>query len=488
MIAVEGSPMAGLRFIDLFAGIGGFRLALESLGARCVYSSEWDPAAQEVYRANFGEVPEGDITKADAASIPDHDILCAGFPCQSFSISGKRLGFQDARGTLFFDVARIAEAKRPKVVLMENVKNFASHDGGRTLGVVKASMEGLGYRFHAKVLSPARYGIPQNRERIYMVCVRGDLAAAPFEFPEGFPLERRVADFLLPDSETAALARDRSDFVPSEPRPRPEGSEPRPIRVGSVNKGGQGERIYSPEGIAPTFCAYGGGAFSKTGGFLVNGRLRRLHPREAARLMGFPDSFRLAASDSQAYRQLGNSVVVDVLQRIGLEIAGCLAPALAAGVRPRPAIGSFRVDHRRLAPGIYLSREDSWGGDAISTYDLRFKRPNREACIPPAASHTIEHLLATALRSAPGGDRVVYFGPMGCLTGFYLVAAGMPPADVLGLVKGAVADALAMGEVPGRSERECGNARLHDPETARYALARYAEVLEGKLEIDTYPS
>ena len=144
MIEVKDKYFKGWKFIDLFAGLGGFRLALESLGATCVYSNEWDLPAQEVYKRNFGETPEGDITKVDEKTIPDHDILCAGFPCQAFSISGKRRGFEDSRGTLFFDVARIVKKKKPKIVFMENVKNFATHDGGKTLEVVKATMEEYG--------------------------------------------------------------------------------------------------------------------------------------------------------------------------------------------------------------------------------------------------------------------------------------------------------------------------------------------------------
>lgn len=147
MIKMEEKSLAGYTFADLFAGLGGFRIAFESLGARCVYSSEWDAAVKTVYADNFGDMPEGDITKVDENTIPDHDILCAGFPCQAFSISGNKLGFDDSRGTLFFDVARIVKAKRPKAVFMENVKNFASHDGGRTLQVVRSTMEELGTRF-----------------------------------------------------------------------------------------------------------------------------------------------------------------------------------------------------------------------------------------------------------------------------------------------------------------------------------------------------
>ena len=144
MIDIKEKTLKNFTFIDLFAGLGGFRLALESLGAKCVYSNEWDKFAQEVYKENFGEIPDGDITKVNEINIPDHDILCAGFPCQAFSISGKQRGFEDSRGTLFFDVARIVKCKKPKIVFMENVKNFASHDNGKTLQVVKSTMEELG--------------------------------------------------------------------------------------------------------------------------------------------------------------------------------------------------------------------------------------------------------------------------------------------------------------------------------------------------------
>ncbi len=145
MIEIKEKSLKNLTFIDLFAGLGGFRIALESLGATCVYSNEWDKSVQEVYMNNFGDMPEGDITQVDEKSIPDHDILCAGFPCQAFSISGKQRGFEDSRGTLFFDIARIVKEKRPGVVFMENVKNFATHDGGQTLTIVKTTMEDLGY-------------------------------------------------------------------------------------------------------------------------------------------------------------------------------------------------------------------------------------------------------------------------------------------------------------------------------------------------------
>ena len=318
MIKIDEKYLDGMNFIDLFAGLGGFRLALESLGAKCVYSNEWDKYAQEIYQENFGDMPEGDITKVDECGIPDHDILCAGFPCQAFSISGKQRGFEDSRGTLFFDVARIIKAKKPKIVFMENVKNFATHDEGRTLDVVKRTIDELGYSFHYKVLNAANYGIPQKRERIYMVCFRNDLNIADFNFPKPIPLTKHVEDFLVDErtiNESFYVNRPDIYFNSKEDNTY----DNKPIRLGIVNKGGQGERIYSAKGIAITLSAYGGGVFSKTGGYYINGKCRKLVPRECARIMGYPDSYKIAKKESQAYKQFGNSVVVDVLQYIAME-------------------------------------------------------------------------------------------------------------------------------------------------------------------------
>lgn len=323
MIEVKEKLLEGYTFIDLFAGLGGFHLALESAGAECVYANEWDKHAQDAYFQNFGIMPDGDITQVDENLIPDHDILCAGFPCQSFSISGKKMGFQDSRGTLFFDVARIVKAKRPKVVFLENVKNFANHDGGRTIAVVEATMRELGYTFNYRVLNAVDYGIPQKRERVYMVCFRNDLPNTYFAFPKPFKLTRHVVDFLLDDESLVAdLYVDRKDTVYNYISDNRYSSKS--IRLGTVNKGGQGERIYSAKGIAITFSAYGGGIFAKTGGYLINGKPRRLHPRECARLMGYPDSYKICTRNNQAYKQFGNSVVVDVLQYIAVEIGNTL--------------------------------------------------------------------------------------------------------------------------------------------------------------------
>lgn len=318
MIEIKSKVLNNLKFIDLFAGLGGFRLALESCGAKCVYSSEWDKNAQEIYRMNFNETPDGDITLVNEKNIPEHDVLCAGFPCQAFSISGKQKGFEDSRGTLFFDIARIVNEKQPRVVFMENVKNFASHDNGNTLKIVKRTMINLGYDFYYNILNSKDFGIPQKRERIYMVCFRNDLNIKKFEFPKPFKLNTFLEDLLLPDKEVLNLIVNRLDLSLKNIKIKKNISKP--LRVGTVGKGGQGERIYSPKGIAITLSAYGGGIFAKTGGYLINGNIRKLHPRECARLMGYPDSYLIHPSPSRAYKQFGNSVVVNVLQYITITI------------------------------------------------------------------------------------------------------------------------------------------------------------------------
>lgn len=303
-----------LKFIDLFAGIGGFHIALSSLGGEAVFASEWDKDAATVYENNFKLKPAGDITKISEKSIPDHDILCAGFPCQAFSISGKQLGFEDSRGTLFFDVARIAKEKQPKVMFLENVKNLARHDGGKTLAVIKKTLDEIGYDVYDKVLDASKFGVPQSRKRIYIVCFRKDLKVKDFTFPKEEKVKKHVEDILMPDSETKKYEVRRNDvFMNNNIK---EKYSDTPLRIGIVNKGGQGERIYSPLGTAITLSAYGGGAGAKTGLYRVNGRIRKLAPRECARLDGFPENFKIAEKDNIAYKQFGNSVVVDVLKKI----------------------------------------------------------------------------------------------------------------------------------------------------------------------------
>lgn len=310
--------LKNICFCDLFAGIGAFRIALESFGAKCVFSSEWDKDAQETYLMNYGEKPFGDITKIDEKHIPSHDILCAGFPCQPFSISGKQLGFKDTRGTLFFDVARIAKYHKPKIILLENVKNFAKHDNGKTLNVVKKTLNEIGYDVFYDIYNASDYGIPQKRERIFFVCFRKDLNIKDFKKPKKITLKKHVEDILLPSKETEEFKINRKDVFFKENIIEKYSNAP--IRIGIVNKGGQGERIYSPKGTAITLSAYGGGVGAKTGLYKTDDIIRRLSPRECARLDGFPDSFKIPQNKNIAYKQFGNSIVVDVIQHIIIQI------------------------------------------------------------------------------------------------------------------------------------------------------------------------
>lgn len=310
--------MRGFTFIDLFAGIGGFRLALEGYDGVCIYSSEWDKRSQSTYQKNFGEIPFGDITKIDASEIPKHDVLCAGFPCQAFSISGKRQGFEDTRGTLFFDIARIIQHHKPKILFLENVKNFARHDGGKTLRVVLKTLDDLGYRVNYQILRSSDFGVPQARERIYFIAFRKDLNVKKFAFPTKFKETQTVRDILEKGPVPQENYITRTDiklvknFTILDRR--------RPKQIGTINKGGQGERIYSIDAAGITLSAHGGGAASKTGAYLVDGKIRKLTPRECARMQGFPESFNLPATRAFAYKQFGDSVTMPVLKLIFKEV------------------------------------------------------------------------------------------------------------------------------------------------------------------------
>lgn len=310
------------QFIDLFAGIGGFHQALASRGGQCVFASEWDQHAAQVYEQNYGIVPHGDITQVPASDIPPHDILCGGFPCQAFSISGKQKGFQDERGHLFFDILRIASHHRPKVLFLENVRNFARHDGGNTLQRVLAELDGIGYDCSHQVLNASHYGLPQNRERLFFVCFRRDLGGAEFRFPLPQTPPCSLAE-ILQDRPHDAKVIERDDTIYTRRDYHPETDDTghailpnKPIQIGYVNKGGQGERIYSPYGHAITLSAYGGGVGAKTGLYLIDDVIRKLSVRECARLQGFPESFQIGSSHAQAYKQFGNSVAVKVLEAI----------------------------------------------------------------------------------------------------------------------------------------------------------------------------
>lgn len=321
MIKFEHKDLKDLTFIDLFAGIGGFRLALESLGAKCVYSNEIDKNARKTYIDNFGEITSSDIKQVDSNEVPLHDILCAGFPCQPFSISGKQKGFDDDRGTLFFDILRIVKAKQPKVIFLENVKNLLSHNNGSTFMYIKKSLEDLNYDVYYKVLNSSNYGIPQSRERLYIVCFKKEMQKSCFKFPSPIELNTTVSDLLINDDNLlSGLYFDKSKLSINYNNNCTKSSKDKPLRIGIVNKGGQGERVYDANGVGITLSATGGGVFARTGGYLINGKVRKLHPRECARLMGFPEEFKLSNNKNISYKQLGNSVVVNVLQLIAVEI------------------------------------------------------------------------------------------------------------------------------------------------------------------------
>ena len=293
------------RFIDLFAGIGGIRLGFESVGGECVFSSEWDKYAQDTYEANFGERPQGDITKIKPKTIPEHDILLAGFPCQAFSICGDRQGFLDTRGTLFFNIEEILRIKRPYSFLLENVKNLKSHDKGRTFQTIIKRLENLGYYVHHKVLNSLDFGIPQKRERTIIVGFRDNIK---FSFPTPLYTKPNLASILENDSEvderyfaSSTIRKNRLAKVkPNYPTPS----------IWHENKSGNISALeYS--------CALRAGASYNY--LLVNG-IRRLTPKELLRLQGFPDDFKIVVPYTQIRKQTGNSVTVPVIEAIARQM------------------------------------------------------------------------------------------------------------------------------------------------------------------------
>ncbi|MBY0379172.1 MAG: DNA (cytosine-5-)-methyltransferase [Burkholderiales bacterium] len=313
-----------VKFIDLFAGIGGFHFALSDFNTKCVFASEIDKHASNTYVHNYGIMPHGDITKINESSIPKHDILCAGFPCQAFSISGNQKGFNDIRGTLFFEIARIVKFHKPKVLLLENVKNLVNHNNGDTLNTILDTLYDLNYTVYYEILNASNYQLPQNRERVYFVCFRNDMNIHNFFFPKHIDKKTALYEILELNPANVKIV-DRKDVELKEYTPQlnifNEYELPnKPIQIGIVNKGGQGERIYSDFGHAITLSAYGGGIGSKTGLYKINNVIRKLSPRECARVQGFSDSFEIVSSPSQSYKQFGNSVATSVLKAIINEI------------------------------------------------------------------------------------------------------------------------------------------------------------------------
>jgi len=317
---VRLSRKGKFTFIDLFAGIGGTRLAFEKAGGKCVFSSEWNKFSQQTYEKNFGEVPEGDITKIKASDIPEHDILVGGFPCQPFSIAGvsskKHLGrphgFKDlTQGTLFFDIARILREKRPKAFLLENVKNLKSHDKGKTFKVIlKVLREELGYDVHYMVIDASRV-VPQHRERIFIVGFDTPMA---FEFPELVDKRPKLEDILEKKVDKKYTLHDGTW-----------NSLQRHLIKHRAKGNGFGYNIADKKGIAKTLSA----RYYKDGAEILipqgqKRNPRKLTPRECARLMGFPESFKIPVSDNQAYRQFGNAVVSPVVKEIAKVIVDCM--------------------------------------------------------------------------------------------------------------------------------------------------------------------
>ncbi|MGI6321423.1 MAG: DNA cytosine methyltransferase [Bacteroidales bacterium] len=320
---------AKFKFIDLFAGIGGFRIALQNLGGKCVFSSEWDKNAQKTYKANFGEIPFGDITKEKIKSyIPDKfDILCAGFPCQAFSIAGKRGGFEDTRGTLFFDVAEIIKRKQPRAIFLENVKGLKSHDKGRTLAtILNVLREDLGYFVpDPEVINAKNFGVPQNRERIFIVGFHPSLGVEKFKYPK--PANKTVTFADIKEKEVPPTKY----YLSTQYLSTLENHKTR-----HENKGnGFGFQIIQDDEIANAVVCGGMGRernlvydhritdFTPTTrikGVVNRQGIRKMTPREWARLQGFPDNFIIPVADTTAYTQFGNSVAVPAVEATAKEI------------------------------------------------------------------------------------------------------------------------------------------------------------------------
>ncbi len=313
--AEKNNKKPAFSFIDLFAGIGGIRIPFQELGGKCVFSSEWDSFAQKTYRVNFGETPSGDITKISATDIPYADILLAGFPCQPFSQAGLKRGFADTRGTMFFEIERIIAAKRPKAFLLENVKQLRGHNKGQTLQVILEHLRALNYAVDYQVLRAADFGVPQNRERLYIVGFNKDLFDLPtdfyFDYPKPVKKTTRLGNILEKDVDDKYTISDK--LYRGHVRRKQE----------NIKKGnGFGFSLFNADSpYTSTISA----RYYKDGSeiLIYQGPLknpRKLTPRECARLQGFPECFIIPVSDTQAYKQFGNSVAVPVIRAIAKQM------------------------------------------------------------------------------------------------------------------------------------------------------------------------
>jgi DNA (cytosine-5)-methyltransferase 1 len=302
------------QFIDLFAGIGGIRIPFTELGAQCVFSSEWDKHAQETYFQNYNHRPEGDITQINEADIPSFDLLLAGFPCQPFSHAGYKKGFEDTRGTLFFDICRIIKHHKPKVILLENVKGFKGHDKGNTFKVVGDAINDLGYTFYHSILNAKDFGVPQNRERIFIVGFLNEYYQHQEQFAFPQPISQKTKVFDILEKYAIDPKYTLSDKLW-------EGHQRRKIEHQRKGNGFGYSLFNELSAYTSTISA----RYYKDGSEILiaqaNQNPRKLTPREAARLQGFPESFKLPTSDVQAYKQFGNSVAVPVIRAIARQIA-----------------------------------------------------------------------------------------------------------------------------------------------------------------------
>lgn len=295
-----------MKFIDLFAGIGGIRFGFEGFG-ECVFSSEWDKYAQMTYEANFNDKPAGDITQINEKDIPNFDILLAGFPCQPFSMAGLKKGFEDTRGTLFFHIAKIIDYHKPKIVFLENVKALKSHDKGKTYQVIENTLQNLGYNVHTKIINARDFGVPQNRERIYII---GFLENLDFDFPKAINNNIKVGDILDKEVESKYTISDKL-WAGHQRRKEEHKQKGNGFGYSLFNHNSPYTRTISAR-------------YYKDGSEILieqeGKNPRKLTPREAARLQGFPDNFIIPVSDNQAYKQFGNSVSVPVIKAIANQI------------------------------------------------------------------------------------------------------------------------------------------------------------------------
>lgn len=313
VIPFENIKDADYKMVDLFAGIGGTRLGFHQTGrVSTIFSSEINKYSATTYKANFGDQPRGDITKIQASEIPDFDILVAGFPCQAFSLAGKKLGFEDSRGTLFFEVARVIKEKRPKAFLLENVKNLVNHDNGNTFKVIIETLQSLNYEVYYHLLKAKDFGVPQNRERIYIVGFDKTQVSnyKDFNFPIPPCSKTRVKDILDESVDDKYTISDKLWI----------GFQNRKARNNKVGKGFGFSLVNEDDSYTNTLLA----RYYKDGKEILisqeNKNPRRLTPRECARLQGFPDNFIIPVSDTQAYQGFGNSVAVCVIHAIAEQI------------------------------------------------------------------------------------------------------------------------------------------------------------------------